>query len=99
MANYQRIEQLLDGAQCVLDGSSLDIASVVGVAKYVEETNIPKSIILMFRRYGVSASLSTDGDMLGRIDQSVEMLKRHLRDGHLVYGKAVHFLTSAQSFL
>lgn len=27
--------------------------------------------------------------MIGRIDQSVEMLRRHLKDGHLVYGKAV----------
>lgn len=43
----------------------------------------------MLPRYGVSTSLSMDADMIGRIDQSVEMLRRHLKDGHLVYGKAV----------
>lgn len=34
MANYQKLQELLNGAECVLNGSSLDIASVVGVAKY-----------------------------------------------------------------
>ncbi|KAK8220284.1 putative phenylalanine ammonia-lyase [Phyllosticta capitalensis] len=53
----------------VLDGESLDIASLVAVAKY-----------------GSMPELDRSPKTLDRIEKSVEMLKRHLERGDLVYG-------------
>jgi hypothetical protein len=43
--------------------------------------------------YGTSALLSTDEKTRNRIDDSVSMLKDHLKSGHLVYGSYSHALT------
>ncbi|KAK7613760.1 L-Aspartase-like protein [Phyllosticta paracitricarpa] len=53
----------------VLDGESLDVASLVAVAKY-----------------GSTPELDRSPKTLERIDKSVEMLRRHLERGDLVYG-------------
>ncbi|GAB7347133.1 hypothetical protein MBLNU459_g3257t1 [Dothideomycetes sp. NU459] len=78
--NWRRLEQLLEGSECVLDGTALDIASVVGVAKY-----------------GAPTVLSNSPAMIARIDQSVELLRKHLKDGHLVYGVTTGFGGSADT--
>ncbi|KAK8165583.1 putative phenylalanine ammonia-lyase [Phyllosticta citrichinensis] len=57
------------GSSVVLDGESLDVASLVAVAKY-----------------GSMPELDRSPKTLERIDKSVEMLKKHLERGDLVYG-------------
>ena len=37
-SDWQRLQELLGGEQCNIDGESLDIAGIVAVAKYVIQT-------------------------------------------------------------
>lgn len=90
---WKTIHRLLQGEDCTIDGSSLDIASVVAVAKSVPYFNLsrPRLSNLVFR-YGTSAKLSTDDVVTKRIHGSVRMLRTHLDQGHVVYGKSYRCL-------
>jgi hypothetical protein len=44
--------------------------------------------LTVMHRYGALAKLSTDDDITKRIDDSVRMLRTHLDQGHVVYGKS-----------
>jgi hypothetical protein len=83
--SWDALQALMDGRDVVLDGRSLDISSVVAVAKYV------KSVLeiwnpLTYLRYNTHVHLSKDEKVVARINESVEVLARHLSEGEMVYG-------------
>ena len=90
LLSWKTVCRLLQGETCIIDGSSLDIASVVAVAKSVLCSILFQTtfVLTVIFRYGTSVKLSTDDDVTRRIDDSVRMLRSHLDQGHVVYGKS-----------
>jgi phenylalanine ammonia-lyase len=87
---WKTIQRSLQGEDCIIDGSSLDIASVVAVAKLVSHRcSFQDHVRLtMISRYGIATKISTDDDITKRINDSVRMLRTHLDKGHVVYGRS-----------
>lgn len=87
---WDALEDLLQDEHCTIDGSSLTIASVVAVAKSVQcYPSLTDHVCLIVRyRYGVLKQLSSDEEIQKRMNDSVSMLRTHLKSGHLVYGES-----------
>lgn len=86
---WNAIEKLLQDERCIIDGHSLNIASVVAVAKSVSYclSSTDHVRLTVNSRYGILTQISTDTEVDKRMDDSVSMLRTHLVSGHLVYGE------------
>lgn len=76
-----------NGRQAIaVDGGSLDVASVLAVARYVLVTILTSQVSNsgIFTRHG--ANVIVDRDVLERMDQSFESMKSCLAMGQTIYG-------------
>lgn len=75
-SEWEKLSQYLRAeAPLVVDGSSLDVATTVGVGRHGIRTALQKGTIL-----------SDDPNTRKRIDDSVQFLDKHLAEGNTAYG-------------
>ena len=86
----EKIHNVIRSQLVIIDGESLDIASVIAVSKSISpsfETCVQFSLILdTNRRHGIPPKLNGSHALRNRIQESVSTLNRLLEEGQTIYG-------------
>lgn len=85
-AEWERIQSFINGEQVRIRGDTLDIASVVAVARYVLSPMRSCCRSSVYYRYGCQPELDDSPELVKRVGDSVHMLDEYLRKGYNVYG-------------